>query len=265
LDLKFIKIGSGDTNNIKMMRYIAKQNVPLIVSTGMQTDATVTKVRDIFSDAVANFALLHCVSSYPTQAEDVKLNYITRYRQQFPDTPIGYSGHEQGIEISCLAVLMGARILERHFTLDKHQKGSDHCLSLDPSELRALVERVRLIERNVNGSSVIPNDLLRSTVTELNLFECPEGLVEKACQPDDDSPKSISACELPCKHKLGKSLVYARDASKGDRLTEGDVDVKVSEPNGIPAEFYDDVVGRVLMRDVLHDEPVIECDINRRC
>ena len=158
------------------MRYIAKQNVPLIVSTGMQTEDTITKVYNIFNDVGANFALLHCISSYPTKVEDTKLNYISRYRKLYPNISIGYSGHEIGYECSCLAILMGAKILERHFTLDKNQKGSDHCLSLDPTELRMLVERVRLIEKNPNVvqlspsiSSVTSNDLLNS-VQKLNLF-----------------------------------------------------------------------------------------------
>jgi sialic acid synthase len=260
LDLRFIKIGSGDTNNIPMMRYIAGKQVPLIVSTGMQTDATVNKVHEILSNGGANFALLHCVSSYPTSVEDTMLNYIAQYRESFPNTSVGYSGHEQGIECSCLAVLMGARILERHFTLDKSQKGSDHCLSLDASELRSLVERVRLIERNVSGA--VPYHSLARTVTELSLFEDPKGFVEKACRPLDNSPKSIFPCELPCKHKLGKSLVYARDVTGGRRLDATDIAVKVSEPMGVPAEFFDDVVGRAVKRDVLCDEPVMKCDID---
>lgn len=247
------------------MRYIAKQNVPLIVSSGMQTEDTITKVYNILNDASANFALLHCISSYPTKVEDTKLNYISRYRKLYPNISVGYSGHEIGYECSCLAILMGAKILERHFTLDKNQKGSDHCLSLNPTELRTLVDKVRLIERNPNviqlSSSVMSNDLLNS-VTKLNLFESPMGFITKACQPNtDDIPRSIFPCELMCKHKLGKSLIYTRDLKKGQCLVESDIGVKVSEPNGIPAEFYDDVIGKVLMRDVFYDDPVIKCDL----
>lgn len=247
-----------------MMRYMAtqKSQVPLIVSTGMQTENTITKVYNILNDADVNFAFLHCISSYPTKVEDTKLNYISRYHKLYPNIPIGYSGHEIGIECSLLAILMGAKILERHFTLDKNQKGSDHCVSLNPKELRMLVEKVRLIERNVQELPVMPNDLLNAVV-ELNLFECPMGFIEKACQPNDidDIPKSILPCELMCKHKLGKSLVYTRDLTAGQFLIMDDIGVKVSEPNGIPAESYDDVIGRKLMRDVSYDDPVMESDI----
>lgn len=250
------------------MRYIAseKLKVPLIVSTGMQTENTISKVYDILNHANVTFALLHCISSYPTQVEDTKLNYIYRYQKLFSNIPIGYSGHEIGIECSLLAILMGARIVERHFTLDKNQKGSDHCLSLNPIELRKLVEKIRLIERNAQQLPVMPEDLL-DAVVELNLFEHPMGFIEKACQPNDidDIPKSILPCELMCKHKLGKSLVFTRDLTAGHCLIESDIGVKVSEPNGIPAEFYDDVVGCQLMRDVSYDDPLLESDITSYC
>lgn len=259
MDLQFIKIGSGDTNNIPFMRYIARQGVPLIVSTGMQSEATIVKVHKIFEDAGTEFALLHCVSSYPTPVEDTQLYHISRYQELFPNIPIGYSGHEIGAECSCLAVLMGAKVVERHFTLDKSQKGSDHIVSLDPRDIASLVETVRLIEKNVQ-LPVMPNDLL-GVVTELNLFENPLGFIARACGAV--RRKSILPCELMCKHKLGKSLVYARDLKKGRCLVEMDINVKVSEPNGIPAEFYDDVVGKELKRDVCYDDPVTETDIGQ--
>lgn len=247
------------------MRAIRNAQVPLIVSTGMQTEKTIRQIYDILNNNLVNFALLHCVSSYPTEIEDTNLNYISRYQKLFPNIPIGYSGHEIGIECSMLAILMGARILERHFTLDKNQKGSDHCVSLNPSELRLLVEKVRLIEKNVQQLPVMLDDLL-DVVTELNLFEHPRGFIEKACQPNniDDISKSILPCELMCKHKLGKSLVYTRDLKAGHCLIENDIGVKVSEPNGIPAEFYDDVIGKELKCDVFYDDPIIENDIKTK-
>lgn len=258
MDLQFIKIGSGDTNNIPFIRQIAVQNVPLIVSSGMQSESTIMRVHKIFEDAGTNFALLHCVSSYPTEVEDTQLYHISRYQKLFPNIPIGYSGHEKiGWQCSCLAVLMGAKVLERHFTLDKNQKGSDHSSSLDPRELALLVAKVRLIEKNVQ-LPVMPDDLL-NVVTKLNLFENPQGFIARACEPVQR--KSILPCELMCKHKLGKSLVYARDLKKGQRLGEMDINVKVSEPNGIPAEFYDDVIGKEVRHDVCYDDPVMTTDI----
>lgn len=164
-----------------------------------------------------------------------------------------------------------AQVLERHFTLDKNQKGSDHILSLDPREMSLLVAKVRLIEKNVQ-LPVMPDDLL-DVVTKLNLFENPLGFIAGACSRLDASEdaasgrgplgrKSILPCELMCKHKLGKSLVCARELRKGQRLTELDINVKVSEPYGIPADFYDDVVGKVLLRDADYDEPLLVDDVD---
>lgn len=161
-----------------------------------------------------------------------------------------------------------AKVLERHFTLDKNQKGSDHILSLDPREMSLLVAKVRLIEKNVQ-LPVMPDDLL-DVVTKLNLFENPMGFIAGACRPavaaasgrERELRKSILPCELMCKHKLGKSLVYARESKKGQRLTEMDINVKVSEPNGIPADFYDDVIGKTLLRDVCYDDPLLISDVD---
>lgn len=242
------------------MGYIARQNVPLIVSTGMQSEETVVKIEKIFEDAGTDFALLHCVSSYPTAVDDTQLCHIPRYQKLFPSIPIGYSGHEIGWECSCLAVLLGARVVERHFTLDKNQKGSDHIVSLDPRDIAELVKKVRLIEKNVRLP--VPSDDLLNAVTKLNLFDDPVGFIARACGPVRQ--KSILPCELMCKHKLGKSLVYARDLRKGHRLAEMDINVKVSEPNGIPAELHDETVGKEVMRDVCHDEPVMDADVQSK-
>lgn len=240
------------------MRRIASSKTPLIVSTGMQSESTITKVVKMFQDAGTELALLHCVSSYPTAIDDTQLSRIPYYiHEQFPDIPIGYSGHETGLECSCLAVLMGAKVIERHFTLDKSQKGSDHIVSLDPQELKSLVEKIRLIEKNVR-LPIMYDDLL-ANVVGLNLFENPSGFIARACGPV--GRKSILPCELPCKLKLGKSLVYARDLQTGHRLSKVDINVKVSEPNGIPAEFFDDIIGREVMHDTCFDNPVMQSDI----
>lgn len=90
MDLNFIKIGSGDTNNIPMMRKMAQQETPLIVSTGMQNESTILKIHEILKSGKAPLALLHCISSYPCKLEDARLGYIRRLKEMFPDTIIGY-------------------------------------------------------------------------------------------------------------------------------------------------------------------------------
>lgn len=111
LDVPFIKIGSGDGNNFKMIERVARQPTPLVVSTGMQKESTVRKVVDILREnGKRNYCLMHCVSSYPTRPEHVNLRLLDVYREWFPDVCLGYSGHEQGIWITATAVLLGAKV-----------------------------------------------------------------------------------------------------------------------------------------------------------
>lgn len=112
LNLPLIKIGSGDTNNIPMLKYAAaNKEIPLFISTGMQTERTVRKVVSIMAENnKSNYCLMHCVSSYPTLPENANLNLIKLYRHWFPTVCLGYSGHEQGIGISAVAVLLGAKV-----------------------------------------------------------------------------------------------------------------------------------------------------------
>lgn len=254
MNLKFIKIGSGDTNNIQMMRYIAQQQTPLIVSTGMQTEATVKKVHDILQAGNVNFALLHCISSYPTSVEDTMLNYIKRYQEMFPGTTIGYSGHESNSAVTLLAVLMGAKIIERHFTLDKNQKGSDHSLSLTPIEMKDLVTKIRFIEK----IQVVENIL--QIVTKHKLFLDPEEVILKACKPVVE--RVIFPCELDCRNKLGKSIVYTKNLTLGHTLSITDITIKVSEPPGISAEYFEDAINKTLRHDVFADNAVETTDIS---
>jgi len=168
-----------------------------------------------------NFAILQCTSAYPLEAEDVNLRVITEYQKEFPDIPIGYSGHESGISISVAAVALGAKVIERHITLDKTWKGSDHSASLVPSELTELVRSIRLVERALGN-----------------------GL------------KQMLPCERPCHDKLGKSVVAKVKISKGTALTLDMLTVKVAEPMGVAAEDIFQLVGKSVTEDVEEDESV---------
>lgn len=111
LNVPVIKIGSGDANNIPLLRMAAMNSTPLIISTGMQHAAMVKQINEIMrSNGKANYCLLHCVSSYPTEPHNTNLRMLDLYRKMFPDTILGYSGHEQGIAISVAAVLLGAKV-----------------------------------------------------------------------------------------------------------------------------------------------------------
>lgn len=222
LNVPFFKVGSGDTNNFPYLEKTAKKGRPMVVSSGMQSMETMRRVYQTVKKHNQNFAILQCTSAYPLEAEDVNLRVITEYQKEFPDIPIGYSGHESGITISLGAVALGAKILERHVTLDKTWKGSDHEASLVPCELAELVKSIRLLERSL-GKGI----------------------------------KQMLPCEKPCHDKLGKSVVAKVNIPRGTVLTLDMLTVKVAEPMGVKAEDIYELVGKKVTEDVEEDESVV--------
>ncbi|XP_068583719.1 N-acetylneuraminic acid synthase a [Cebidichthys violaceus] len=222
LNVPFFKVGSGDTNNFPYLEKTAKKGRPMVVSSGMQSMETMRRVYKTVKEHNPNFVILQCTSAYPLEAEDVNLRVITEYQKEFPDIPIGYSGHESGISISVAAVAMGAKVIERHVTLDKTWKGNDHEASLEPSELKELVRSIRLVER-AQGTGI----------------------------------KQMLPCEKPCHDKLGKSLVAKVKIPKGTTLTQDMLTVKVAEPMGVVAEDIFQMVGKTVTKDVEEDDSLL--------
>lgn len=252
--MPFIKIGSGDANNFPLLEKATKLECPLVISTGMQTMSTIERINEIMTKAnKRNYALLHCVSSYPTQPKDTLLEMLNILKNSFPQCVIGYSGHELGIDISKAAVLLGARIIERHFTLDKQQKGSDHKCSLEPKEFGKLIEDVRDIMSTNNFVQEISKEeilrLLENAPSVKDAFEL--------FDLELNANRCILPCEMDCRLKLGKSIVAYRDLKAGEHIGIDDLCIKVSEPNGISAEYIDSVVGTELIDDVKRDEPLM--------
>nr|CAI5854295.1 unnamed protein product [Callosobruchus analis] len=219
IGVPFVKIGSGDANNFLLIEEAAKKRIPLVISTGMQSFETVKKIYSTVSKYHKEFALLHCISAYPTPFADINLNVLKLYQQEFPDIEIGYSGHELGTEISLAAVALGSKVIERHITLDKQQKGTDHKCSLEPNEFKQLVTNIRNLE------------------TSLGL-----------------PVKNIQASEMACYEKLGKTIVYSKPLLKGHTLTYGDLDIKVAEPRGIDGCKIDSIYGKTLIKATEKDE-----------
>lgn len=223
INVPFFKVGSGDTNNFPYLEKTAKKGRPMVISSGMQSMDTMRRVYKIVKAININFCFLQCTSAYPLEAEDVNLRVIQEYQKEFPDIPIGYSGHESGIAITIAAVALGAKVVERHVTLDKTWKGSDHQASLEPSELTELVRSIRLVERAM-GSPV----------------------------------KQMLPCELACHNKLGKSVVAKVAVEAGTVLTLDMLTVKVAEPKGICPEDIFDLVGKQVLTSIGEDETVTE-------
>jgi sialic acid synthase len=204
-----IKIASGDLTNTPLLEYAAKVGKPMIVSTGGGDMAAVRRVCDTILPINAQLAILQCTAMYPARPEDLNLSVIDAFRDEFP-TVIGFSGHDIGPELSSVAYALGARIIEKHVTLDRTRPGSDHHFSLEPAELTALILGLRR--------------------TRLSL-----GSPVKQCLPG----------ERPALRKMGKKLVAARDLAAGHLLSGRDVAIK-SPGDGMAPHLLPTVVGRTL-------------------
>ena len=148
-----MKIASFDIVNTKLLKKVAKTGIPIIISRGMATKDEIDGAIKIFKKYNSKFALLHCISAYPTLNYDANLNIIKTLKELY-NCPIGYSDHTLGIKVAYLSVAVVACIIEKHFTLDTNQEGPDHKLSADPIMLKKLVEKIREIEL-IMGNSMI--------------------------------------------------------------------------------------------------------------
>ncbi|WP_458121126.1 N-acetylneuraminate synthase [Paenibacillus sp. Z6-24] len=216
------KIGSGDMNNIPFLQKINQYRRPVLLSTGM---SELDEIREPLT-ALENcpVILLHCTSDYPAPLEDVNLRAIRTMAYTYGKI-IGYSDHTEGIEVTVAAVALGARVIEKHFTLDRNLPGPDHKASLEPKQFAALVKAVRGIEQAL-GDGV------------------------KRCMPSEKNTKAVAR----------KSLVLTVDKHAGDILTEADISVK-RPGTGIEPKFYSQFIGKTLTRNLKQDQMLTWEDI----
>ena len=220
LGMPLIKLGSGEITNIPYLRYCAKKNMPLIISTGMCNLSDVATAFDVLTEAGAkDITLLHCTTNYPCPMDEVNLRAMQTLKDAFK-CKVGYSDHTMGTEIPIAAVAMGADIIEKHFTLDQNMEGPDHKASLNPEELKAMVSAIRHIEQALGDGIKQPNE----------------------------SEKKISKVVL-------KRIVASRPIKKGETLSEDNMTVKRSD-NGIKASYWDVVAGRIAQQDYSIDEEI---------
>ncbi len=218
LHLPLIKIGSGEVTNIPYLRQIASYGKPVILSTGMATLAQVAAAYDTLLAVGANsVALLHCTTNYPCPKNEVNLRAMQTMKEAFK-CQVGYSDHTMGIEISIAAVAMGAEIIEKHFTLDRNMEGPDHKASLEPQELKYMVDSIRNIEVALGDGIKRPN-------------------------------KS----EVEISKVVFKSIVAKTPVKKGDLLSAANLTIKRAG-SGIPAAHWDMVVGIKAPHDFDIDE-----------
>ena len=246
INVPFIKIGSGDSNNLPLLAKVAKMGRPMVVSTGMCDMNWVRRMVDTVTSITDKVALLQCTSTYPCPPRDTCLRVMETYRDTWPDVHVGYSGHEEGLAVSVAAARLGARVIERHFTLDKTWRGSDHKCSLDPGELATLCHHVK-------------------NKTELRMFkeifsEAENMAVKEAMEV---STKTVLESEQSCIGKLGKTIVAMKDIPAGSLITRDDVDIKVAEPRGIDPRNIDQYIGKLSRSYIKQDDSIqiasLEC------
>ena len=156
LDVPAFKISSGDVTNLPLLDHVARKGKPVILSTGMSDMDEVAKaVEKIRAAGCEDLILLQCVTNYPAEPNDVNLRAMQTMAEAF-DVPTGYSDHTTGIDIALAAVALGACVIEKHFTLDRNLPGPDHRASLEPSELRALIQGIRRVEAALGDGRKVP-------------------------------------------------------------------------------------------------------------
>jgi len=148
-DIPALKVPSASLNDIELLKSMKETNIPIILSTGMSTQEEVDAAIDLLDGN--EIAVLHCVSTYPTPPEELNLNVIKTFQNKYPNMIIGYSGHETGLSTTYAAVALGAKIIERHITLDRSMWGTDHSASVEPQGLKSLVGNIRDIESSMGN------------------------------------------------------------------------------------------------------------------
>lgn len=223
IGMEHIKVPSGEITNHPFLSFLAKKNLPIILSTGMATldeisDAVnvIKSVRDkngFTAPLESVLTILHCTSNYPAALEDVNLRAMNTIHKTF-GLPVGYSDHTAGITVSVAAVAMGATVIEKHFTLDRNLPGPDQKASLEPDELSALISQIRDVEKALGSSIKQPN-----------------------------------ASELPIRALVRRSVTLVNDVKIGQVITAGDI--KLLRPgNGIPPADLPKIIGCKLKRDI---------------
>jgi N,N'-diacetyllegionaminate synthase len=223
LGLQTYKIPSGEINNVPYLRKIASLNKKTIISTGMSNLGEIEFALNLLvtnGTSKDKISVLHCNTEYPTPFDDVNLNAMLTIKQAF-QLEVGYSDHTPGIEIPVAAVALGAKIIEKHFTLDKTMEGPDHRASLDRAELNAMVKAIRNVEKAL-GSFIK--------------------------QPSPSELKNIVI--------VRKSIIASCNIKKGETFTVNNITVK-RPSHGISPLFWDKVLGKTANRDFNEGELII--------
>ncbi len=226
LGLPAFKIASADLVNTHLLRRVASYGRPIFLSTGGGTIEDVERAVDTILTLNPHLCLLQCTAAYPCAVEELNLQVIETYRERFPDLVVGLSDHQSGIAMALVAYMLGARVIEKHFTLDHAWKGSDHAFSLMPEGMRRLVR---------------------------DLHRVPVALGDGVKRP-------LPSEERPLE-KMGKKLVAARELPAGHVLEAGDIAAKSPADGGLRPYELDRFVGRRLVRPLGFEQNITLEDV----
>lgn len=222
LDVPAIKVSSTDANNVLFLKRIARTGKPVLLSTGMADRGEIVRAYELLrAEGCKDICLLKCTSNYPASKDEVNLAGIGKMSALCPDAVIGFSDHTQGEEVSALAVACGAKVIEKHFTLDKNMPGPDHRASMSPDEFRQWVRAVRESETIMGNAELEP-----------------------------------AACELESRKLLRRYFVLARDMQKGEVIAEKDLVPKRTGGRGISAASPELLIGKTLCVSLGKNTPV---------
>lgn len=217
LNFPFYKIPSGEITNRPYLLHVAGKRKPVILSTGMANLQEVKAAVTVLEEGGlkrSEITVLHCNTEYPTPFEDVNLKAMNHIKEEL-GLEIGYSDHTLGIEVSLAAVALGAKVIEKHFTLDRKMDGPDHAASLEPNELKLMVSGIRNIEKALKGSG--------------------------KKEPSESERKNILIAR--------KSIHLSRDLNKGEFISTGDL-MMLRPADGISPMEIDNVIGKCVKRSL---------------
>jgi 3-deoxy-D-glycero-D-galacto-nononate 9-phosphate synthase len=220
-----LKVASRDLTNLPLLNALAETKIPIILSTGMSGKKELDNALEIITRQHNNISILHCVSEYPTQPQNVNLNTINYLKKHYANYTIGYSDHTIGIATPIAACAMGAEIIEKHITLDRSMKGTDQAGSLGPDGLNRMVRDIRVMEMSMGKEDIFID------------------------------PSVTSA-----KKKLERSIAINKDLKKGDIITEKDLHL-LSPGDGFKWSEKENVIGRTLNEDLDKDEIIYKINI----
>ncbi len=226
LGVDAFKFASGDLVNVPFLRYVAALGKPMFLSTGGGTIEDIDRAVEATASTNPQLAVLHCTASYPAEVEDLNLSVIATLRERYPDLVIGLSDHHNGIAMAPVAFMLGARVFEKHFTLNHAWRGTDHAYSLMPDGMRRFVRDLQRVPAAL-GDGV------------------------KRRLPSEERPLQ----------KMGKQLVAARELRAGHVLAPGDLVAKSPADGGLPPYELDGLLGRTLARPLAAEQAVALDDL----